>query len=63
MDSRKKSSQIRAFLTKLRKVVDRRPEVPLTPDQLKKLKKQRMMDYQLKELLNILILMQWLQFL
>ena len=41
MDSQKKSSQIRAFLTKLRKVVDRQPEVPLTPDQLKKLKKHR----------------------
>ena len=41
MSNLEKRSQFRAFLHRVRKVVDRQPEVPLTPDQLKKLKKHR----------------------
>ncbi|MFM8622590.1 MAG: hypothetical protein ACKOB3_04340, partial [Holophagaceae bacterium] len=34
-------SKVRSALTRLRKLVDRQPEIPLTPEQLKKLKKHR----------------------
>ena len=41
MDSVSNPSKFRGFIVRLRKVVDRQPEVPLTDDQLRKLKKHR----------------------
>jgi len=41
MDNAIKPSKIRAALGRIRKVVDRQPEIPLTEEQLKKLKKHR----------------------
>ncbi|NDA80256.1 MAG: hypothetical protein EBX92_03830 [Actinobacteria bacterium] len=41
MDNAAKPSKVRAALSRIRKVVDRQPEVPLTEEQLKKLKRHR----------------------